>query len=70
MEIYQIHVRGESAVLDSEFTMSSKDVFKREPTQEEIDKFIKACCDPEYFFYMDKNKPYEIKIFHLNLIED
>lgn len=70
MEIYQIHVKGKSAVFDSPFTMSSKDVFKREPTQEEINKFIEACCDPSYFNYMDGTKLYEVKILRLNLIED
>ena len=70
MEIYQINVVGDSAVFESSFRMSSRKVYKREPTQKEIDEFIKKCADETYFDYLDINNPYQIKILHLNLIED
>ena len=68
--IYQLFVDGSSAVLDNHFTMHSKKVFQEYPSQEDIDEFINLCAkdDPNYFDYLDINKPYRIKVLELNLI--
>lgn len=65
--LYQIYVRGSSAVFDSPFTMHSKEVFTEKPVQEDIDKFIQRCSDSSYLNHMDETAPYEVKFLELDL---
>jgi len=68
MTVYQIHVKGETDCVDSEFKCSSKKVYKHKPNEEEINNFIES-CSKGYFFNLNVDKPYETFIVELELID-
>lgn len=72
-KIYQIKVVGVYANFDDEAIYYSKNVYMRHPTQEEIDAFVKRCCEPlnDYdLFNMNNSKPYKTTIIELDLVKD
>ena len=67
MIVYQIYIKGSMLGFGESFTMHSKKVYKRKPTREEIDEFVKACSDEKCIKVLDKNEEYEVKILELSL---
>ncbi len=70
--IYQISASGLLRYLDGTHTFQSRKVFLTEPTQNDIDEFLDACCDAEHpndLFNLEREN-IKTKILKLQLSEN
>ena len=72
MKLYQIRVKGYQAYFNDYFKASSKKVYKRKPTEEEIKAFLDSCTDEKVnpISVLDTEHEYEVKILELELVEE
>jgi len=70
-KLYQICVKGYLRDLDDYFRAHSKQVYKRKPTENEIDNFVEKCTDETInsLYVLDAESDYEVTILELELVE-
>lgn len=69
MTLYQLFVKGEDGAFGGRYTMHSKQVFSKEPSEEQKEAFVKACAENNFLFYLDTEHPYEVKLLELEMVE-
>lgn len=72
MTVYQLYLKGKSAVFEEPFKAACQTVTKHYPTEEEKQDFIKSCQDKSYLNFLDVSTEkarelLEVKVLELTL---
>ena len=72
MVVYQLCIKGKSAVFNEPFRAACQTVTKHYPTEEEKQKFIKSCQDESFLNFLDLSTEkarelLEVKVLELTL---
>lgn len=72
MTVYQLYLKGKSAVFEEPFKAACQTVTKHYPTEEEKQDFIKSCQDESYLNFLDVSTEearelLEVKVLELTL---
>lgn len=69
MKVYQIKLTGRYELFpDSTASLSSKEVYRNYPTEEQISKFIENCTNTENPFANVDKRTIDVKVLELELI--
>lgn len=69
MTVYQLYLKGKSAVFDEPFKAACQTVTKHYPTKEEKQDFIKSCQNESYLNFLDVSTEEARELLDVKVLE-